>query len=57
MSDLGDFEADEGEFVGGALTTASALSSGETSEIEKALQKLTPEEVDRRRKMLGRTFR
>ena len=54
--DIGADDLD-GEFIGGDLKGTSALSSGETSEIERALQKLTPEEVDRRRKMLGRTYR
>ena len=54
--DIGTDDLD-GEFIGGDLKGTSALSSGETSEIERALQKLTPEEVDRRRKMLGRTYR
>ena len=54
--DVGTDDID-GEFIGGDLKSSSALSSGETSEIERALQKLTPEEVDRRRKMLGRTYR
>ena len=47
----------DGEFIGGDLKSSSALSSGEASEIERALQKLTAEEVERRRKMLGRTYR
>ena len=54
--DIGTDDMD-GEFIGGDLKCTSALTSGETSEIEKALQKLTPEEVARRRKMLGRTYR
>ena len=54
--DIGTDDID-GEFIGGDLKSTSALSSGETSEIERALQKLTPEEVERRRKMLGRSYR
>lgn len=54
--DIGTDDID-GEFIGGDLKSTSALSSGETSEIERALQKLTPEDVERRRKMLGRSYR
>ncbi len=60
MSDMGEpDDVDAGEFVGGSLMTANALSSGEASEIEQALQRLTPEEMERRRKKLGmgKTYR
>ena len=55
---LGEFEPCEDDFLGGVLTKGDlAEGNAVSSEIEMALNKLTPEEVERRRKMLGRTYR
>ena len=57
---LGEFEPCDDDFLGGVLTKGDILEGNAvSSEIEMALNKLTPEEVERRRRMLGngRTYR
>lgn len=60
MSDDGSLcigECEPGELLGGKLSEEKELGSSEQSEIEMALQNLTPQEVERRRGLMGRTYR
>ena len=54
---IGEF--DETDFLGGDLKNEEDKSeeSGLSAELQDALKKLTPDEVEKRRRALGRTYR